>query len=578
MKEHGNPTDAWSVGQYAKRSATIHLCSNDVSHTAGGFRYKTTLISLMDDPGAPTHFTVWDPDQKLRTAMAKYPAKVRIDHLDGTRDEFDTDVPLKTVGGDDPGVAAGSPDETMLDQAVSSKAMLGGPSMIPDVDPAAASAANLLARDKVLRGTRAEADNLQPFASLVDRQASSPCYVLNKNTSFFPQYAGPNHFLLVIPLANFPLASDAFEAGRQDLQQRLAVDLNPNDPFYDDPTKGWLSLARRNYRIEMYHTANSRDIIDAENDHTGATFELEHVTMFDVLGVQHGITWNVHGAARIKAEHVVVVKLPDDEYFQNFFEGAPAGGGDYDLNRDTGAVGNTTADTVFTLTNLLVPVAVGGASAVIHNFRWNVRKMPHVLVQTTHSFPPNENHCDYRVTLPNTIGYPEHKRCLVQVQSVCLYGKNQFLDSNLYSASERANPVYVGVVLDGVGGQNVYSTFVSNEETSSKTSTTSLIGMFCLNTRGLPEVRAHEPRLLSYGFDNSRNILDDGVLINSPFGKQLHVRLINLTSKQTLDTGYSESEYFSGPVNHELSDDITENPTHLTLRLLFLDDDEIPDR
>ena len=37
-------------------------------------------------------------------------------------------------------------------------------------------------------------------------------------------------------------------------------------------------------------------------------------------------------------------------------------------------------------------------------------------------------------------------------------------------------------------------------------------------------------RVLSYGYDNSRTILDDGVLINSPFGKSVRVRFVNLTT------------------------------------------------
>ena len=121
----------------------------------------------------------------------------------------------------------------------------------------------------------------------------------------------------------------------------------------------------------------------------------------------------------------------------------------------------------------------------------------------------------------------------------------------------------------------MYSTFLSNETTESKVSTTSLVGSFCLDSRGQRSwfhTDSNPP--LSYGFDNQRSILDDGVLINSPFGKQLRVRLINLSNKKTLNTNTGEHD----ETGHAPSDDINENPTHLTLRILFLDDDDLPDR
>ena len=102
--KHGNPTEAWSVGKYAKRSATIHLCSNDLSQTSGTFRYKTTLI---DENGANT--SIWDPKGTVRTGMGKYPAKVRIQHFDGTEEEIDASVGLNGTGEN-----ADSPSETSL--------------------------------------------------------------------------------------------------------------------------------------------------------------------------------------------------------------------------------------------------------------------------------------------------------------------------------------------------------------------------------------------------------------------------------------------------------------------------------
>jgi len=81
-------------------------------------------------------------------------------------------------------------------------------------------------------------------------------------------------------------------------------------------------------------------------------------------------------------------------------------------------------------------------------------------------------------------------------------------------------------------------------------------------------------RVLSYGYDNSRSVLDDGVLINSPFGKSVRVRFLNLTTNETLNTNAADD---LGD-NRNTTSDIINNPTHVTLRLLFLDDDDIPMR
>ena len=68
-----------------------------------------------------------------------------------------------------------------------------------------------------------------------------------------------------------------------------------------------------------------------------------------------------------------------------------------------------------------------------------------------------------------------------------------------------------------------------------------------------------------------RSIVDDGILVQSPFGKNLRIRFVNLTSGETLASGSLE-----GDANY--SDAIQNNTTHLVLRMVFLDDDEIPMR
>ena len=82
---------------------------------------------------------------------------------------------------------------------------------------------------------------------------------------------------------------------------------------------------------------------------------------------------------------------------------------------------------------------------------------------------------------------------------------------------------------------------------------------------------------MSYAYENTRPILTDGVLISSPFGQQMRVKLINLTSNEVLNTTADEMSLTSTGLRNSL-DDVVNNPTHLTLKLLFLDDDDLPMR
>jgi hypothetical protein len=56
------------------------------------------------------------------------------------------------------------------------------------------------------------------------------------------------------------------------------------------------------------------------------------------------------------------------------------------------------------------------------------------------------------------------------------------------------------------------------------------------------------------------------VLASTPFGREMRVRIVNLTTHSSEDAEPLEVNQFKN------------NPTHLTLRLLFLDDDDIPMR
>jgi len=559
LTKHGNPTEAWSVGKYAKRSATIHLCSNDLSQTAGHFRFKTTLV----EKRTATSISVVDKDGDVREGVGKYPAKLIIQHFDGSESEVD---PVVTLSGD--GEDNDHKEETKLNVTVDDKAIFSGPSMIPGLDPKLVEdplavgydADKIARRDNILRGTRAAAADRSPYHALVEQQNNQhPIILFNLLSTRMPSYAG-DHYLMCIPMHMFPHHLEDYEKGSLDCRDRLAVDYDQDDPDH------WRQHANNGYRLELYHSANGAAEADGSS---AATFNLVYTTSLDVLGVYQN--------PATMLEHLVVVRIPYDQYIYNLFNsdigaGDGAGGdGDYNSNRTNAPEGPATAadaTNVGSIFYLADKLEAGGRN---NQYRVNIRKMPHTYIQSYNHFPDGQDHCNYEVTIPNTIGYPEHKRCLVQVQSLCLYGKNVFLDDDIYGMGKQTNPVYVGVLLEGVGGQNVYSTYLSNDVQDSKVSTTSLVGTFCLDTRGQRQNIHGIGSPLSFGFDNHRSILDDGVLINSPFGKQIRVRLLNMSNKKTLNTD-------AGSFGYSTADDINENPTHLTLRILFLDDDDLPDR
>ena len=70
-------------------------------------------------------------------------------------------------------------------------------------------------------------------------------------------------------------------------------------------------------------------------------------------------------------------------------------------------------------------------------------------------------------------------------------------------------------------------------------------------------------------YTSNRPVVDDGVLIGTPFGKRVSVRLINLTTNEDLKFDVDGST---------LDNEASNMPVHISLRVLFLDDDVIPDR
>lgn len=246
---------------------------------------------------------------------------------------------------------------------------------------------------------------------------------------------------------------------------------------------------------------------------------------------------------------------------------------------------------------------------------------------------PSVSHVDYTVTIPNAIGYPEHKRCLISVQECWLNG------TDLLNSWSSHLPPMVGIELIGLGGHNVYSTSNGNwSEPSGVMNKGTLVGFGMLTPIGSGDhvhrastwfVGDHHSSnyatTTTVGFRNERDITQDGVLVGSPFGRSVRVRIINMATGQPIQsmgsvlggwpTGQANNSVSGGGLIETSATDtipnygvpfhedygaiasssiyhttptaqngihhtsaIDNNPTQIVLRVLFLDDDEIPDR
>jgi hypothetical protein len=115
-------------------------------------------------------------------------------------------------------------------------------------------------------------------------------------------------------------------------------------------------------------------------------------------------------------------------------------------------------------------------------------------------------------------------------------------------------PMTVAVTINNIGVQNVY--------TSTKDGVAAprpVVGVGMLISKSMMEGQ--------WGFQNDAPVGGSGVLCNSPFGKSVEVDLVNLTTNTTLTTN-----------DADWRQRIENNPNHLVLKMLFLDEDEVPDR
>ena len=178
-------------------------------------------------------------------------------------------------------------------------------------------------------------------------------------------------------------------------------------------------------------------------------------------------------------------------------------------------------------------------------------------------FPAGQSNVDFFVDIPNYIGYPEHKRCLVQLQNVTVMPKTTLDGGNDMTVDTQTRPLLCGLELEGVPVHNSYTNTIGFDPlhfVSGNINTSQLVCVF-------PLQKFNATR----HYTSNRSITDDGVLIGTPFGKRLRVKIKNMTTNEPLVVQPKNN-------NGDANDEVKNNPVHVTLRLLFLDDDEIPDR
>lgn len=579
--QRGDPFSAWSVGKYAKRSATIHLNSKDIARD-GADNFRSHIVT-QDANG----IVFDDPKGFIR-------GKFATEGFDGfvVADEtYQSDHPLGTLAlrpGDSPALANprspglfGEDNEgdifTDVTQIAQSDALLftqsattfplvapvndyendgNTPPKLNTTGATAAGGVDNILRDALL-GTE---DALRKLNTRQDHGVTVNGEVISSASLELQHNPGGDEFHAFLPLASFPAATD----------KQLGALHHLHVPTEEQGIDGLAELVREGntgWRLELFYSNDYRNNVGAAKD----SVDNANASTWQVLFV--GTAHFNPKPKMLVEEPGVHVTLHDSPNLRLLFSNP-----EYASLRANVAEGGVIRIETLTFAHKIAhPNADGGAS--LRQINWNLRKMPSLSINAQNTFPSGQSHADYIVNIPNIIGYPEHKRCLVQLQSLSLFPTNEFSMTNLThttrpNEADQVCPVYVGVEVQGIGGQNMFST------AGGTLRNTQLVGTCCLEVKGhRNQIMAGSGvdighRVLSYGYDNSRSILDDGVLVNSPFGKSVRVRFVNLTTNQTLNTNAND-DYNA---NRDGQSDIINNPTHLTLRLLFLDDDDLPMR
>lgn len=163
------------------------------------------------------------------------------------------------------------------------------------------------------------------------------------------------------------------------------------------------------------------------------------------------------------------------------------------------------------------------------------------------------NPADFHVTIPNVGNYPHKTQCLLFVTDVMCANKN--IDT-IYDEPM----VSVGLSISGLGVQNCY-------DTKNKQNEIVAYGQF--DRPMTTAVTGSYTRLLRTSLDTDKN----GVMCSAPFGKDIHVRLLDLSTLQPLRTAATNNDTKDGAQFYTHAS----TKTSIVLKLFMIDDKDMLD-
>ena len=537
--QRGDAITPWSVGKYAKRSATIHLCSEDCQ-VQDNTVFKTAVASYSPDQGGKANVTVVDNEvngvSPIRAAIPRLAANEGFVRIHNPAAGHAHDTSKVTLGG-----VAGDGVLTVGGVDTDDFTVLGLENLDYHQQNAVTNIFTPLPVRKVDNSETLFAGGTNSAGKMI--VASQGLAIAG--SQFVVERFG-NTFDFLLPIAMFPAVADADIAGTGTALTRLCKDVALPAETYpgDQIDKGYVL-----HLIDWDQKKGSENDIDDSKQYfvTGLTYLEPTIragrTYLVLQGDVTQIPANLLAALNLNpAVNGVSMVLGGVAYHSDGQSDPTITSATIAQGRGDGDVSNNPNGRIYT---------------------WNLFPATKIDV-ISHGFASStDNHCNYTVTIPNTIGYPEHKRCLVQVQSLSCHTEALFAPDH----TNRLNPVYVGVEVQGLGAQSNFSSHVTlskDNRFDGKVANSNVVAYLNLTSGD---------NALSY--QNNRSILDDGVLCSSPFGKQLRIKLLNLTNKDLLNTNATTATAIR---DHTDLTDLINNPTHLTLRLLFLDDDDLPMR
>jgi hypothetical protein len=174
--------------------------------------------------------------------------------------------------------------------------------------------------------------------------------------------------------------------------------------------------------------------------------------------------------------------------------------------------------------------------------------------------PATESHADFFVNIPNSMGFTHKTRCLCRVESV---------NGKVSTANEPTRQIgSLGVRIAGMYPRNVFKN--GHDDLC--------LGVVHFHSSDDGGLRDFDPvtPLATEGQDTANgvylgvgDIINDGVLCHSPFGKRLRVEVYELSTGTRLSPiGYAAY----GKQSHLADNDLT-----VKLRILFLDENDLKD-